>query len=47
MLSLVLFEVSLATFFFLSGNPALYPRCFRTTWCSCANCSWQVTSFPG
>jgi len=23
-----------------------YPRCFRTTWCSWANCWWQVTSFP-
>ena len=21
-------------------------RCFRTTWCSWANCCWQVTSFP-
>jgi len=24
----------------------LYPRCFRTTWCSWANCCWQVISFP-
>jgi len=23
----------------------LYPRRFRTTWCSWANCCWQVTSF--
>jgi len=22
-----------------------YPRCFQT-WCSWANCCWQVTSFP-
>jgi len=24
----------------------LYPRCFRTTWCSWANCCGQVTIFP-
>jgi len=25
---------------------SLYPRCFRTTWCSWANSCWQITSFP-
>jgi len=25
---------------------SLYPRWFRSTWCSWGNCCWQVTTFP-
>jgi len=25
-------------------HPYDNPRCFRTTWCSWANCCWQITS---
>jgi len=37
--------VTLALTAFALTPTSLYPRCFRTTWCSWANCCWQVTSF--